>query len=310
MPPVNGKRHFSSFPKSKRVVVMEPNRGGRPRKALLRLRAALYRRVSTEEQAKEGFSLQVQAEKTRAYAEIHGLVVQGEYEDDGYSGRNTRRPGYRQMMADIDQWDILVVMKGDRIHRNARNHDAMMDELDRRSKKYASVLESFDTSTAYGRMFRDLLARMAQLESELIAERVGYEYDRRAKGKAWLGPAGYGYIKVDGNLVIVESEARWVRLIFQRLDEGRTLAEVQDELVARKVPPPHFGRAVKQWAKSTVSGIATNPKFVGDRVSKRRLHRRNNHPAIVGRALFNRVQNRLSKRREKHPMWTPGKRDA
>lgn len=287
---------------------MGPNRSSRPRKVPPQLRGALYRRVSTEEQAKEGFSLQVQAEKTRAYAAIHGLIIQGEYEDDGYSGRNTRRPAYREMMANIDQWDILVVMKGDRIHRNARNHDAMMDQLDQRGKKYASVLESFDTSTAYGRMFRDLLARMAQLESELIAERVGYEFDRRAKGKAWLGPAGYGYRKVNGNLVIVEKEARWVRLIFQRLDEGHTLAEVLDELVARKVPPPHFGRAMKQWAKSTVGAIARNRKFVGDRVSKKRPLRRNNHPAIVGRAIFNRVQRLLAKRQEDHPMWTPGKR--
>ena len=88
-----------------------------------KLRAALYIRVSTEEQAMEGYSLDAQEKKLLAYCQdvADDVEVYDIYRDDGYSGRNTNRPGDRKMMEDIDEWYILVVLKRDRIHRNFRN---------------------------------------------------------------------------------------------------------------------------------------------------------------------------------------------
>ena len=84
-------------------------------------KVAIYARVSTEDQAKEGFSLDSQLEKLRSYCKARGWEVAGEYVDDGYSGRDVRRPAYQKMMEDIDNWDVLLVMKMDRIHRNSKN---------------------------------------------------------------------------------------------------------------------------------------------------------------------------------------------
>ena len=94
-------------------------------------RAALYVRVSTDEQAAEGYSLDAQRSILEDHCLADGLDVFQVYEDDGYSGRNTNRPAYRRMMDEIDSWDILVVLKMDRIHRNSRNFMAMMDTLDK-----------------------------------------------------------------------------------------------------------------------------------------------------------------------------------
>ena len=135
-------------------------------------RAALYVRVSTDEQAAEGYSLDAQKNILEDHCLAEGLDIAGIYEDDGYSGRNANRPAYRRMMAEIDSWDVLVVLKMDRIHRNSRNFMTMMDELERHGKEFVSCYEALDTSNALGRFVVDMIQRMAQLESEQIGERT------------------------------------------------------------------------------------------------------------------------------------------
>ncbi|HHF58690.1 MAG TPA: recombinase family protein, partial [Thermoplasmatales archaeon] len=75
-----------------------------------KLKVAIYARVSTEDQAKEGFSLDAQLDKLRAYCKARGWKIAGEYIDDGYSGRNVRRPAYQKMMEEMDKWDAVLVI--------------------------------------------------------------------------------------------------------------------------------------------------------------------------------------------------------
>ena len=79
------------------------------------MRAALYVRVSTEDQASEGFSLDAQVKKLEAYCRVRGWDVAGVYRDEGFSGRSTDRPEYRRMMEEMDSWDTILVKKMDRI---------------------------------------------------------------------------------------------------------------------------------------------------------------------------------------------------
>jgi DNA invertase Pin-like site-specific DNA recombinase len=92
-------------------------------------RVAIYSRVSTEDQAKEGFSLDAQKDRLRAYCQAKGWEIAGEYVDDGHSGRDTKRPAYRRMFEEKDNWDTVLVIKMDRIHRNSKNFMEMMDDL-------------------------------------------------------------------------------------------------------------------------------------------------------------------------------------
>ncbi|MFQ6060416.1 MAG: recombinase family protein, partial [Thermoplasmata archaeon] len=82
-------------------------------------RVAIYARVSTEDQAKEGYSLDAQIDRLRAYCQAKGWEISGEYVDDGHSGRDTRRPAYQRMLEERDNWDTILVIKMDRIHRNS-----------------------------------------------------------------------------------------------------------------------------------------------------------------------------------------------
>src|SRR5437773_7893057 len=85
------------------------------------VRVALYTRVSTEDQAKEGFSLGAQRERLEAYCLARDWAVVARYVDDGHSGRNTRRPAYEKMIAERDRWDAILVIKMDRTRRPSRS---------------------------------------------------------------------------------------------------------------------------------------------------------------------------------------------
>jgi site-specific DNA recombinase len=176
---------------------------------------ALYTRVSTEDQAKEGFSLESQLERLRAYCTARAWGIYKEYVDPGYSGRNTRRPNYQQMLQDIDYWDGILVIKMDRIHRNRLNFIEMMKNLRKKDKQFISMQESLDTSTAMGRFVMGIIQDIAQLESEQTGERVAIAMIQKAKkGEDFIGhrvPFGYRwdvkkqrFIPVDAELEIVK----------------------------------------------------------------------------------------------------------
>ena len=92
-------------------------------------KVALYTRVSTEDQAKEGFSLDAQKTKLEAYCVSRDWTITNLYIDDGHTGRNIKRPAYQQMFKDIDQWDGILVLKMDRVHRNKLNYISMILHL-------------------------------------------------------------------------------------------------------------------------------------------------------------------------------------
>ena len=156
-----------------------------------KMRAAIYARVSTDDQAKEGFSIAAQLKRLNAYCKARGWALVNEYVDEGFSGRRIERPAYQRMMSEIETWDVLVVLKMDRIHRNSRNFTKMMDLLKERNKEFNSMQESFDTTTAIGRFVMDIIQRIAQLESEQIGERVKMGMTQKAKkGKGHNGFPG------------------------------------------------------------------------------------------------------------------------
>jgi len=271
------------------------------------LKAALYTRVSTEDQAKEGFSLDSQVERLRSYCSARGWVVYQEYVDDGYSGRYIRRPAYQELMENIDSWDVLLVLKMDRIHRNSRHFMEMMDELRRREKEFVSMTESLDTSTAMGRFVVDIIQRIAQLESEQIGERVYAGMRQKAstplnrldpEKSPYLGfnhPFGYDY--TDGRLTVNLVEADAVKKIYQLYSGGKSMGEIAKHLNRTDTPTKRGGK----WDKRTISKILKNPLYTG-RVLWDGVVRSAPHEALVDEDVFGGVQQIISRRRAKLPI--------
>jgi DNA invertase Pin-like site-specific DNA recombinase len=226
-----------------------------------RLRAAIYVRVSTEDQARDGFSIPAQLKRLKSYCLARGWVVFNEYIDEGFSGRSAERPNYKKMMHDKDQWDVLVVLKMDRIHRNSRNFAMMMDFLRSWNKEFNSMQESFDTTTAIGRFVMDTIQRIAQLESEQTGERVKVGMTQKAKeGKGHLGsPEPFGYHYMDGELAIADNEALAVAKMFTMAASLSSLNDICEALEAQGVKTKHGGC----WQRGTVHGILTNRIYMG-----------------------------------------------
>lgn len=225
------------------------------------MRAALYARVSTEDQAKEGFSLDAQIKRLEAYCRVRGWDIAGIYRDEGCSGRNTDRPEYHRMMAESDQWDILLVMKMDRIHRNSVNFTLMMDDLRMKGKEFNSMQDKFDTTTAMGRFVMDIMQRIAQLESEQIGERVkiGMEYKaRNSTGNLGSGHP-YGYVYSKGKLEVVTDEAHTVRAIYNMYVRGSTMDDIASFLNDAQIPAKKGGT----WNKQSICNILHNPLYTG-----------------------------------------------
>lgn len=257
------------------------------------VRAAIYTRVSTEDQAKEGFSLDAQLEKLRSYCKARDWVIAGEYVDDGYSGRNVKRPAYTRMMQEMDKWDTILVIKMDRIHRNSKNFMLMMEDLKKHGKEFVSMTESLDTSTAMGRFVMDIIQRIAQLESEQIGERVyiGMEQKARTNGGVLGFNIPYGYDYIDGKLVINKDEARIVKDIYSWYSDGKSMGEIAKMLNNSKIPTKKQGF----WAKKTISTILKNPTYCGylhweDYVNK------SDHDSIISEDEFNKIQDLIAAR--------------
>ena len=262
-------------------------------------RVAIYTRVSTEDQAKEGFSLEAQLDKLQSYCKARDWNVAGEYIDDGYSGRNTKRPAYNNMIKEMEKWDLLLVIKMDRIHRNSKNFMTMMEYLNKENKEFVSMSESLDTSTAMGRFVMDIIQRIAQLESEQIGERVYVGMEQKARtNKGMLGfniPYGYDYI--DGKLVINENESEYVKTIFEKYNENIGMSKIASFLNENKVPT----KKNRKWANQTISKILKNPLYCGYIHWENHLNK-NDHEPIIDKKLFNDVQKKIkNKSKLKNP---------
>ena len=255
------------------------------------VRVAIYTRVSTEDQAKEGYSLEAQQERLLAYCEAQGWEIADLYREDGHSGRNTRRPAYQRMMEERQKWDVILVMKMDRIHRNSKNFMIMMENLEKWGKKFTSMNESLDTSTAVGRFVVDIIQRIAQLESEQIGERTYMGMAQKAEsfgGILGFNPP-FGYHFKAGKLVTLESEAPVASGIYQSYLAGETMNGIAWRLNQEGVTT----RRMKSWTVWSISHILHNPVYAGY-LRWEGILIPNDHAPIVSVQTFNLVQSKIA----------------
>lgn len=231
------------------------------------MRAAIYVRVSTEEQAAEGYSIGAQKEMLQDYCIVEGWEVAGVYEDDGYSGRSVKRPAYQRMMSEMDSWDVLLVIKMDRIHRNSRNFMNMMEVLSKHGKMFVSQSEALDTTDALGRFVVDMIQRLAQLESEQIGERTymgmrekAETLDKAEEGKRTMGfTPPFGYRLENGGLEEEPDELPIVSRMFSEYLGGSTMDEISWSLGREGI----LTRRGNPWNKRNMSTVLHNPVYAG-----------------------------------------------
>jgi len=209
----------------------------KPLEAVSELTLALYRRVSTDKQADEGYSLDVQYEKLHAYAQTFSQVREiRDYTDDGYSGSSLERPGIQQLIEDIEAGMIthVIVVKLDRLSRSQKDTLHLIEDIMLPANvAFISIMESFNTDTAFGRAMVGILSVFAQLERENIFERTRGGMQKRVEKGYWPGggrtPYGYDYDSAKG-ILVPNQEAEMVRHIYDRYLAGDSMQTIADSL--------------------------------------------------------------------------------
>lgn len=263
-------------------------------------KAAVYIRVSTQEQALHGYSIGEQRERLIAFCKAHDWLVSDVFVDSGYSGANLDRPGIQRLIEEIKNFDLVLVYKLDRLSRSQRDTLHLIEEIFLPSDvDFVSITESFDTSTPFGRAMVGILSVFAQLERETFKERSKMGRIARAKDGLWHGsgtpPVGYDYI--NGNLVINEYEAEQVREIFRLYLEGESPIKIADYLREKG----YTTKSSNSWAakhrgtgvvRTLVNEIYTGTNRYCDVVVE------NAFPAIIDRETFEKAQQIKAKRSE------------
>lgn len=239
------------------------------------IRVAVYARVSTQEQAVEGTSLEYQSEQLEKYCESQGWEIFQIYVDAGYTGKDGNRPGLKRLLADakLSLFDKVVVHKMDRLARSLRLLLEIEDNLKEYGISFHSVKEIFDTSTASGRHFLQMLGMIGEWERETIIERTKAGRLQRYKEGRWAGgrnPYGYDYDKDTKKLVINKEQAAVIKRIYQLYSNGKSMAYIANNLNGEKIPPRD--KSGKGWRSTAIRDILANPTFKGTQYVNHGLH--------------------------------------
>lgn len=169
------------------------------------MKVFIYERVSSEEQAKHGYSLDAQHEALSDFCKKHDHIILGEYRDEGISGRKpyTKRPAMLQLLQDVEtiKPDMILFTKLDRWFRNIKEYYKVQDILDRNKVDWKAINEEYDTSTASGRLYVNIKLSIAQDEADRTGERIkDVHASLVAQGKVLGGKVPFGYKIVDKKL--------------------------------------------------------------------------------------------------------------
>lgn len=287
-------------------------------------RVAIYCRVSTTEQAEEGYSIDEQNVKITEYCNKEGHEIYNIYEDRGISGKSiTNRPGIKQLLNDAtkNKFDLVIVWKLNRISRKLLDILNIVELLNKHNIAFRSLTESFETETPSGKLQLNIMGAIGEFERETIAENVKMGMIARSKEGQWNGGVVLGYDSIQLNnegkkrkntvLKINENEANTVRKIFQLYSEGNGYKAI----VNRINKEGYKTKRGNQFAVSTVKEILRNPIYIGkirfnvrqDWGKKRRKNINDNpilvegqHEAIIDVETWNKVQVILKERSKKH----------
>lgn len=258
-------------------------------------KVAIYVRVSTTNQAEEGYSIDGQIDSLEKYCEAMGWDVYNKYIDAGFSGGSLKRPEMANLINDVKKglFDTVLVYKLDRLSRNVRDTLYLIKDVFNINKiDFVSIQENIDTSSAMGTLFLTLLSAIAEFEREQIKERMQLGKLGRAKsGKSmqWAKTSfGYDYIKETGTLSVNPYQALIVRKMFEWYLSGMSVTKLRDTLNEQ------YGQD-KEWSYRTVRVILSNPVYCGYNQFKGQIFP-GTHEAIISEDDFNKTQEEIKTR--------------
>ncbi|MEN3134527.1 recombinase family protein [Bacillus albus] len=268
------------------------------------MRCAIYARVSTEEQATEGYSISAQKKRLTSFCEAQDWDIIGYYVDEGLSAKNTKRPELQRMIEHIEKGiiDCVLVYKLDRLTRSVLDLYTLLEIFEKHNCKFKSATEVYDTTSALGRLFITMSAALAQWERENIGERIRVGQQEKVKQGKYTSarkPYGYSANHKKGTLQIIEEEAKVVREIFNDYLKGHSAMRIARHLNTIGTPGRDY------WNEKAVMYILENPLYIGTlRWRKETEHYfevEDSVPHIIEQEIFNQAQLLRESRKNTHP---------
>jgi DNA invertase Pin-like site-specific DNA recombinase len=228
-------------------------------------KAICYIRVSTEEQARGGVSLEAQEEKVLAYCKMQGLEILEIVREEGVSASKplASRPGGARVVEALSKGKAshVVALKLDRLFRDAVDALSRTREWDAKGVALHLVDmggQAINTSTAMGRFFLGTMAGFAELERNLISERTSIALAHKRNNKQAYGPTPFGYIRTGDLLEESPGELSLVKNIREHKENGWSLRKIAEWLNSMGAPTKKGGR----WYASTVRYVLQNSLYM------------------------------------------------
>lgn len=240
--------------------------------------AGIYIRVSTEDQAREGFSLGEQEEKLKQLCDYKGYELYKVYCDAGISAKDMEhRPKFQEMLKDMKDGKInyIVAYKLDRVTRSVRDLEELISQLEKYNTYLVCDRDDVNTSTANGRFFVRMLTVLSQLEIEIVSERTKFGLNGAIKSGHLPGQVALGF-KKDGNrkTIIDPATAPIVKRVFDLYLQGKTFLQISNIFNEEKV-------LNKNWKDTHIERIINNRLYMGDYEMYKRLKEWKNVEPVI-----------------------------
>ena len=224
--------------------------------------AGIYIRVSTEDQAREGFSLGEQEEKLRQLCLLKDYEIYKVYKDAGISAKDMEhRPAFKSMIEDMKQGKInyIVAYKLDRITRSVRDLEELICLLEEYNTYLVCDRDDVNTSTANGRFFVRMLTVLSQLEIEIVSERTKFGMIGAIKSGHIPGSKPFGFMNSPDKKMLVDPALRpIIEKVFSMYLEGKSFQQIANYFIQNKILPN------KKWRDTTIQKIIDNKIYMGD----------------------------------------------
>ena len=236
--------------------------------------AGIYIRVSTEDQAREGFSLGEQEEKLLQLCKFKELEVYNVYKDAGISAKDMEhRPQFQEMLKDMKEGKLnyIVAYKLDRITRSVRDLEELITVLEQYNCFLLCDRDDVNTSTANGRFFVRMLTVLSQLEIEIVSERTKFGLNGAIKSGHIPGQRPFGYKSAEDKRMVIDNSTRhYVEKIFDMYLEGKSFQQIANYFKENNIYPK------KNWKDTTIQKIIDNKIYMGDYEQYKRIGKQEN----------------------------------
>lgn len=243
--------------------------------------AAIYIRVSTQDQAQHGFSLDAQEDSLQNYAKALGYEIYKLYRDEGKSAKDLNRPEMINLLRDAEakKFQAIFIYKLDRFSRSLKDLILTIDKLKEWNIDFISLQDKIETASASGKLMFQIIGAFAEFERNIIGDRTKFGMERKAKEGGFITKAPKGYRLSNKELLVNDEESKKVKAIF-------------DEFLNSDISLTQLAKK-NNMTTAGIKKLLLNTTYIG-KVKFASKESEGHHRPIIEKETFIKVQDKLT----------------